>query len=111
MAEEKAEEARLEAEETQAEMRAKAEEREMMGAKHMALPEDFIEHSRNACREMREAWRSLLPPGFREHRRAARREALLAMRSLVDATLDRMIEMTEDKPQARRRRKTRIEVQ
>lgn len=85
---------------------------EVTEVRRWGLPQEFIEHSRNARHEMREAWRTLLPEGFWEHRRAARREMLLAVRSLVDAAFDRMMERAEAKPETRRRpRKTRIEVQ
>ncbi|MEW6716115.1 MAG: hypothetical protein AB1345_01235 [Chloroflexota bacterium] len=54
------------------------------------IPDEAMEHARNAHREMRKSVEALFPPEFATHRRAARKEMLLAVRSFIDAALKRM---------------------
>jgi hypothetical protein len=57
------------------------------------VPDEVLEHARNAREEFRKSVAALLPslpPEFTEHRRAARKEMLLAIRSLIDSAIDRV---------------------
>lgn len=56
------------------------------------IPEEALEHYRQARKEMRAALTKLLPEGFLEHRRAARKEMMLAVRSMLDKAIEKMDE-------------------
>jgi hypothetical protein len=56
------------------------------------IPDEVLEHARNAGEELRKSMAALLPsipPEFTTHRRAARKEMLLAIRSLIDSAIER----------------------
>ena len=57
------------------------------------VPDETLEHARNAREEFRKSVAALLPSlpaEFIAHRRAARREMLLAFRSLIDNAIERV---------------------
>jgi hypothetical protein len=63
------------------------------------VPDEALEHARNAGEEIRKSVTALLPSlpaEFTTHRRAARKEMLLAIRSLIDTAIER-VEKTEAK--------------
>jgi hypothetical protein len=57
------------------------------------IPDEALEHARNAGEEFRRGVAALLPAlpaDFTRHRQAAGREVLLAIRSLIDSAIERM---------------------
>jgi hypothetical protein len=63
------------------------------------LPDEVLEHARNAREELRKSVAALLPSPpaeFTAHRNAARKEMLLAIRSLIDNAIER-VEKTDAK--------------
>ena len=63
------------------------------------VPDEALEHARNAREEFKKSVAALLPSlpaEFTTHRRAARKEMLLAIRSLIDHAIER-VEKTEAK--------------
>jgi len=56
------------------------------------IPDEALEHARNAREEFRKGVAALLPSlpaEFTRHRQAARKEMLLAIRSLIDNAIER----------------------
>lgn len=54
------------------------------------VPEEAINHAKNARAEMLNSFEALFPPEFIEHRRAARREILLVAREIINHAIERI---------------------
>ncbi len=54
------------------------------------IPEDVLEHAKNARSEMRSGFESLMPPEFVERRKAARKEMLLAAQKMIGHAIERL---------------------
>ena len=56
------------------------------------IPEEAVEHARNARKELHKSFEALFPPEFLARRRAARKEMLMAARSMINHAIEHLEE-------------------